>query len=397
MRRFTSTLMLGLFILVMASPLTVMAAPTRQDMIVSFSVSCINDNGGAVLHPGATISTSSNTYAIANVLSTLDSWLAADFLLPDRSLEENMSAWVLELQVTEPVDAIDFGGFLDHSTAANATLTATYYAVQALDGTNGTTDADTGSLFDFIIGLQVTNVTLFPDTVGGFSDRVNSSATVAATYFAIQTLVTYGHGQLSLINQSLAIAWLNSSQLLDNPASPSYGGFANGRNTTTADLLTTFMAVRSLEILGALNSINQTAVVNYILPHYRADANYPQSYGGFSLTPNDPVAIHWATFMAVATLYILDSQNQLATDDITTWILSTQTADGGFADVTGPTGFAPQTNLAVSTLALLNQLDTLLAPFGFDPYIFPWWIVGVVGLVIIIVLFVIIARRANWF
>ncbi|MFW9831451.1 MAG: hypothetical protein ACFFD8_06720, partial [Candidatus Thorarchaeota archaeon] len=121
MRRSTSTLLLGLFILVMISPFTVMAAPSRQDMIVTFSVNCLHNSGGGVLHPGATVPTTSNTFAIANLLDTLDAWLAADFLLPDRILQENISTWLLDLQVTEPTDAIDYGGFLNNPTATNAT------------------------------------------------------------------------------------------------------------------------------------------------------------------------------------------------------------------------------------------------------------------------------------
>ncbi|MFW9832110.1 MAG: prenyltransferase/squalene oxidase repeat-containing protein, partial [Candidatus Thorarchaeota archaeon] len=288
-------------------------------------------------------------------------------------------------------------GFLNNPKATNATITSTYFAIQALDRTNETSNVDTESLYDFIINLQLTNATDYPDTVGSFVNQINGSATVSSTFFAISTLETFDHSQLGLINESLAIAWLNSSQLLDDSSSPSYGGFVNGFNTTTADLQTTFMAVRSLEILGALSLIDQTAVINYVLPHYRENTNYPQFYGGFSLTPDDPVATHWATYYAVATLQILGAENQLATEDIIAWVLSTQTSDGGFADVTGSTGFAPQTNLAISTLALLDQLPALQEPFGPDLYAFPWWIVGVVVLVIVIILFVIIARRADWF
>ncbi len=380
----------------MASPMTAMAAPTRQDAIVIFSVSCLDHSGGAVQHPGATVPTMSNTFAIANILDTLDAWIGADLLLPDRLLIENMTAWVGSLFINETDTDPNYGGFLPYSSYPNATLTASAFAVQALERLNRTQSIDSTILVNFTIDLQRTNATLYPDTVGGFTENIQiNTATVSATFAAIQILEIYN--AISQMNTSLAVSWLNSSQLLSNPASPSYGGFANGRNSTNADLQTTYMALQSLEILGALSTINQTAAIEYILLHYREDTNYPQFFGGFSNTPDNPVATHLATFYAVAGLQILDASSQITAEDVTGWVLSTQTLDGGFADIAGASGFASQSNFAVSTLALLDQLDTLLVPIGPDLFIFPWWIVAIAVVVIILVLCIIIARRAEWF
>lgn len=372
-----------------------MAAPTRQDVVITFSVTSIDGSGGAVLHPGATVPRMSNTFDITNVLNTLDAWIAADLLMPDRFLIENITTWINGLFLNESASDLGYGGFLPYLDAPNATLTASGFAVQSLALLNQTDTIDSSILIDFVVNLQHTNATLFPETVGAFTDTINRSATVSATYFAIQILDEYD--AISQMNTSLAINWLNSSQILSDPAVISYGGFANGRNTTNADLQTTYMALRSLEILGALSIIDQTAAIDYILPHNREDPNYPQFYGGFANTPDSPVATHFATFYAVASLQILEAGNQLSSDDITNWILSTQALDGGFADVSGATGFAPQTNLAISTLALLDQLGSLLVPVGPDLYVFPWWIVAVAVVVILIVLCIIIARRSEWF
>ena len=381
----------------MLSPLSALAASSRQDLIVLYSIDCIDNSGGGLLHPGATTigPTASNTFAIANIFDTMGVWEGADLLLPDRILKDNMTAWIEHLQITD-ADAIDYGGFLATSDAENATLKSSFYAIQALAAMDTTEDINEVSLYDFIVRLQRTNATDYPDTVGGFADRAyNSNATVAATYYALETLNTYN--QLTLVNQTLAVDWLNSSQLLASPNSPSYGGFANGRTSSTADLQTTFMALRSLELLGSLAIINQTAAIEYILPHYRSDTNYPQYIGGFSITPDDPAATHWATYYAVAALQILGADSQLNSDAIITWILSTQNTDGGFADTPGAGSFIPQTNLAVSTLALLDAIARVQEPFGNDPYIFPWWIVGIVVIIIVIILFILIARRADWF
>jgi prenyltransferase beta subunit len=394
LRRFNRALILAFAILVMASPIAVMAAPTKRDVIIGFSVSCLDVSGGAVLHPGSTLPTVSNTFSIANVLNTTEAWIDADFILPLIVLKENMSEWVQDLQVTEASNP-GYGGFLTNSQATNATLTASGFAVETLNMVNGTLEINSTILVDFVVSLQQTNATEYPDTLGGFADTKDSTATVAATFFAIQILEIYG--ELGQINSSLAIAWLNSSQILDLPSSPSYGGFTNGRNSSTSDLQTTFMAVRSLEILGSLSIIDQTAVINFILSHYRENSNYPQYYGGFGIAPDDPVATHLATYYSIAALQILGADDQLSSEDITSWILSTQTLDGGFADSSQQTGFAPQTNFAVSSLAALNQLETLLLPFSADLFVFPWWMLGIVLIVLVIVIFVIVARRADWF
>jgi prenyltransferase beta subunit len=337
----------------------------------------------------------SHTFAIASMFDTLDAWIAADLLTPDRVLIENMTAWVVDLFINDTASDPNYGGFLPYPAFENATLTASSFAAQTLDHLNQTDSIDSSILIDFVVNLQLTNATLYPNTVGGFMDWTNVSATVSATYAAIQILDVYD--AVSQMNTSLAIDWLNSSQLLTDPVSPSYGGFANGRNATTADLQTTYMALQSLEILGALSVIDEQATIDYILPHYRDDSNYPQHRGGFSYTPDNPVATHLATYYAVAGLQILGANSQLATDAITAWILSTQTLDGGFNDISGATGLAPQTNFAVSTLALLDQLGTLLLPFAPDLFVFPWWIVAVVVIIILIVLCIICARRADMF
>jgi prenyltransferase beta subunit len=337
-----------------------------------------------------------NTFAITNVLDTLDAWIGADLLLPDRFLIENMTAWVGSLFVNDTDTNPNFGGFLPFSSYPNATLTASAFAVSALVRLNRTESIDSTILVNFTIDLQRTNATLYPDTVGGFIENIQiNTTTVSATYAATQILDIYD--AIPQINTTLAVNWLNSSQLLSNPTSPSYGGFANGRNSVNADLQTTYMALRSLEILGALATIDQSAAIDYILQHYREDTNYPQYYGGFSNTPDNPVATHFATYYAVAGLQILGASSQIVAEAVGAWILSTQTLDGGFADIAGATGFAPQTNFAVSTLALLDQLDTLLVPVGADLFVFPWWIIAIVVVVIIFVLCVIIARRAEWF
>jgi len=104
-----------------------------------------------------------------------------------------------------------------------------------------------------------------------------------------------------------------------------------------------------------------------------------------------------ATYYSIAALQILGADDQLSAEDITSWILSTQTLDGGFADSSQQTGFAPPTNFAVSSLAALNQLETLLLPFSADLFVFPWWMVGIVLIVLVVFIFVIVARRADWF
>lgn len=400
MRRLTGALVLSLFILVMLSPITAMGALTRQQAVIGFSVTCFDASGGATLQPGIQPPTQSNTFAITNTIDILDGWAEADLQLPDRVLKENITRWVGALQNTTPAtNNPNYGGFLGYPDAEQATLAGTYFAIQTLTIINETSTVDYDIAFNFTITLQRLNASIYPDTVGGFANTNDSVATVAATFYALEILSTpRGFPELSRINSTLAISWLNSCQVLINPNLPSYGGFVNGRNTSTPDLQSTYMAIRGLHILNGLTAINQSAALEYILSHHNQDTNYPQYFGGFGNTPDDFVSTHWATFYAVAALQLLGwTGDNVIVSQITDWIISTQTTDGGFADSHDLSGFAPQTNLAISTLQLLNQLDILQEPIGPDLYVFPWWIVGIVVLIIIIIIVLYIARRLEWF
>jgi len=81
------------------------------------------------------------------------------------------------------------------------------------------------------------------------------------------------------------------------------------------------------------------------------------------------------------------------------WVLDKQVADGGFADTASGGGLAPQTYLALSTLAALDQLARLgeQVPWEVVPYIFPWWIVAAVVVVVVLVVCAVLARRKEWF
>jgi prenyltransferase beta subunit len=396
LRRFLAFLILALLFVAMLSPAITTGVDTRRQHIVSFAAACIDDRGGAVLHSGVTVPTVSATYAIAGVLETLSAWTAADDLLPKSDLAANMTKWIKGLQnTTKPTNNSNYGGFLALGNTTITTLRYTHDALLALSWLNTTTSINGTLAANFTVNLQRVNATQYPTTLGGFADRYNENASVAATYYALEALVVLG--QLSRINSSLAITWLNSCQVLAPANSTSYGGFTNGRNATVATLQSTYMAVRSLEILGALASMNQSAAITFALSCYHSDSNYPQYQGGFGQTPDDFVSTQSATCYAVATLGILGAESQLAAEAVPTWVLGKQCADGGFADVTPALGLAPETYFAVATLALLNRLDRLNEVTEPEPYIFPIWIVGLAVLIVLLVICVVVARRQKWF
>jgi prenyltransferase beta subunit len=306
-----------------------------------------------------------------------------------------MTKWVKGLQNTTKPTNKNYGGFVQRSNATIATLQYTHDALLTLGWLNRTGSINGTLAANFTVALQRTNATAYPDTLGGFADRYNESASVAGTYYALEALLVLG--QLSRINSTLAITWLNSCQVLVPANSTSYGGFVNGRNATFATLQSTYMAVRCLEILGALASMNQSAAIAFALSCYRSDSDYPQYQGGFGQTPDDFVSTQSATYYAVATLSILGADSQLAADAVSAWVLGKQCTDGGFADTIPASGLAPETYFAVATLALLNRLDSLNEVTEPEPYIFPLWIVGLAVLITVLVVCVVIARREKWF
>ena len=396
MRRFLAFLILALLVATMASPAVTTGATTRRQQVISFAASLIDNRGGAVLHAGVTNATVSATYATAGVLQTLSAWSAADDLLTDSDLPANMTKWVKGLQnTTKPANNKNYGGFVERSNATIATLRYTHEAIATLDWLNQTSSINATLAANFTAGLQRVNATAYPTTLGGFADRYNENASVAATYYALEALSVLG--QLSRINSSLAITWLNSCQVLGSANFTSYGGFLNGRSSAYATLQTTYMAVRGLQILDALSSMNQSATIAFVLSCYHSDSNYPQYQGGFGQTPDDFVSTQSATYYAAATLKILGADSRLAADSVSAWVLSKQCSDGGFADAVPGSGLTPETYFAVATLALLNKLDSLDQVTQPEPYVFPFWIVGLAVLITVVVICVIIARRRKWF
>ena len=395
MRRYLAYLILALLFATMLSPAVTTGGATRKQHVISFAASCIDNRGGAVLHIGVTVPTVSATYATAGVLQTLSAWTAADDLLAQADLVANMTKWVKALQNTTKPTNKNYGGFVQRSNATIATLQYTHDALLTLGWLNKTGNINGTLAANFTVALQRTNATAYPDTLGGFANRYNESASVAATYYALEALVVLG--QLSRINSSLAITWLNSCQVLVPANSTSYGGFVNGRNATFATLQSTYMAVRSLEILGALASMNQPAAITFALSCYHSDPDYPQYQGGFGQIPDDFVSTQSATYYAVATLRILGADSQLAANAVSAWVLGKQCTDGGFADTIPASGLAPETYFAVATLSLLNRLDSLNEVTEPEPYVFPLWIVGLAVLITVLVICVVIARREKWF
>jgi prenyltransferase beta subunit len=384
------------FFLTMLNPALVAGLETREQLVIDFSTSCIDDSGGAALHPSATNIAISTTYATAGILELLHAWTAANDTLEDQDITSNMTAWIQALQnTTTPTNNTNYGGFVQDPDTENATITDTYYAIQTLYWLNQSTCTNCTLAANFTINLQRLNATEYPDTIGGFADSNQSNATIAATYFALVTLSILN--QLEKANHSLAIAWLNSCQILSPTNSKYYGSFTNGRNSTIGNLMSTYMAIRGLELLDSLSSMNQSAAIEFILSCYHSDSNYPQYFGGFGQTPDEIASTHLATYYAVAALVILDAIDQVSGDDVTTWIIDKQVDNGGFSDSSTGIGLSTQTYLAVATLSLLGQMDALDELVGFELFIFPWFIAGFAVIIILFVVCVILAKRAEWF
>ncbi|MFX1475509.1 MAG: prenyltransferase/squalene oxidase repeat-containing protein [Promethearchaeota archaeon] len=401
MRKYLGVLLFSLIVLACLSPAAVAGAETRKQRVVSFAASCFHESGGALSHPDAESPTLSASHAIVSVIGALDGWADANATHPDWDLWANMSSWVQGFwNDTIVANNTNYGGFYLFDGAENASLTATSLAIQTLHHVNATFAVDYTIVVNFTACHQRLNETVYPVTYGGFADTIDANATIAATYYVLELL---GDEEIYApyideINMTIIAPWLNSCQVLSPTISPSYGGFMNSPNATIADLQSTFMAVRSLEILDELDVIDQAAALQFVLSCFQNNTNYPHYLGGYSATPDDIVSTQIATYYAVRTLFILgaESQLQLQNDTIASWVISKQTTEGGFSDTAEGTALAQQTNWAIQTLVLLNQTDLLLEILVYDPPQFPWLIVGGIVVVVFLVILVIFARRRKW-
>jgi prenyltransferase beta subunit len=152
----------------------------------------------------------------------------------------------------------------------------------------------------------------------------DSSKSITNTYWALMAL--NGTGALNTINQSKTISYVLSCQSLNPSETVNYGGFADyPGGISSAE--STFMALVSLNLLGALNALNQTVVEHWLMNGYIESKNlfYEEHL------PNNRGTVNYGTGYSIASLAILGRLGDIDRALVAGYLSSVQFTDGGWS------------------------------------------------------------------
>lgn len=156
---------------------------------------------------------------------------------------------------------------------------------------------------------------------------------------------------LALLEQDKAITDLSKEivKFIKECAHPE-GGYGGGPGQI-AHVATTFAAVNALLTVSteeALDSIDRVSLVKFLHRMKQPDGSYT--------IHDDGEVDSRATYCALAVLYSLNIHDTILLENVTDWLLSCQTYEGGFGSVPGSEAHGGYTFCCVASLYLLNQL-----------------------------------------
>jgi len=223
--------------------------------------------------------------------------------------------------------------------SATSKSRSTSFAIIILNKTNSLELINTTKVADFLAACQ--------DTSGGFADYPGSTkVNIINTWAVLEALKTIN--ALNLVNTTAAIEYLSQCQNLDPTDENNYGGFMETPSSTRSKMTYTYYALKSLQTLSSLNSVNLTAVIEWVLKCKRSDGSFYND-----LVTLDKKQLTFGTGYAVLSLEILGREDLI--DSITDeWLLDRQLSIGGFSGGIGDE--FPQTS---ETYVAITALKTL--------------------------------------
>lgn len=135
-----------------------------------------------------------------------------------------------------------------------------------------------------------------------------------------------------------------------NECAHEHGGYGGGPGQIS-HLATTFAAINALITTSsekALDSIDRAGIVKFLHRMKQAD-------GSFSMHDDGEIDSR-ATYCALSILKCLNIHDPLLMENLTDWILSCQTYEGGFGSVPGAEAHGGYTFCCVASLSLMDQL-----------------------------------------
>lgn len=246
---------------------------------------------------------------------------------------------------------------LEVSSATSKTC-ATSFAIIILSQTNSLELINTTKVASFLASCQ--------DVSGGFADYPGSmQINIINTWVALEALKTLD--ALNIVNVTTAIEYLSQCQNLDVSDSKNYGGFVEAPGSTRSKMVFTYYALRSLQTLSSLNSVNLTAVIEWISKCKRSDGSFYND-----LVTLDEKQLIFGTGYAVLSLEILGREDLI--DNLTVkWLLGRQLSLGGFSGGVGDEfSQISETYIAIVALKTLGKTSEINVT-ALEKYLLSCW------------------------
>lgn len=266
---------------------------------------------------------------------------------------------------------------------------------------------ETLDALDLIVGDERNEIITFLDsgkeTIDNNTGYRLSEESVSSVFGIFFTLKSYDH--LSNSSANLIDLLVDTEKITNFLKSciGSNGGFkSNLGSESTPSLISTFFALKSLEIMNTLNDLDTEQLVeisSYVESFYIDNKDRQDHHGGFSLLSGKeiPVSSLLATYYATSALNLLDGSEP--SDDTIRWVLKHQNSvDGGFSESVDPSKITKSS--AVSSFYAVQILEIgdpnlSVLTNEFLTYFIDWGlIVGItVAVVAVIVAVIVIYRR----
>jgi prenyltransferase beta subunit len=321
---------------------SIQAVASRQTAMLDYIKQCQVGSGFGNT-PAATVPTLESTFQALYILNAYN-----------HLSEINVNALISWVNTCRNAD---HGYGNTNQTMVVSDIVSTYYATWILD------------LFDRSLDNRTDEwVAACQNTSSSFGEKINGTATISATYYALETLYL-NNTNLKAYNVS---TWILERQNT-KPSSLGFGGFATDRNSS--NMGATWMAIGAMKRLSSGGFLLEP-LISWINRSQNI-VSYDDNFGAFS---SNPTATDWSLLTTYGAIYSLQTLgtayltriNLAATLD---WLITLQNTDGGFrVNSFSSSSSLSATYYAFRTLELVNQ-ETLLAenvPWG-SPFEMPIW------------------------
>ncbi|MHA2140675.1 MAG: prenyltransferase/squalene oxidase repeat-containing protein [Candidatus Thorarchaeota archaeon] len=200
----------------------------------------------------------------------------------------------------------DSGGFSDR-VGDSPNLLSTFYALNSMELALETSEDDTWEKW---LWNSTATVEWILSSMEGDVFKLSPESSIVgitATAAAVLALTILGE---TIPNQLAIIDWILSRQVISSDQSVFVGGFEESILTNDTNLVSTYWALRTLDLLGGMASVNRDLAARFIVDCQAAD-------GSFAIVPGSSAGSLYDASLAIKSLSYLgtDYENFMQEED----------------------------------------------------------------------------------